>query len=331
MNTCNIKRRFGVEIEINAFDGRNRPMGQDLGRLPDGIHNVANIVQKNVKEKVFIQKWGNNHNNDSWILKPDSSCGIEVCTPVLKGLDGVQEVCAVVDAFGNEPKIKADSRCSFHVHVDVHDLNKEQIASVLTWWIKCEYVFANMVPLSRKRNKYCQLVSFSDVVDAVEYPLISAGSLIFSLGRHKYFSVNTYHLSNNKRKTIEFRIMDSSSCCNYFDAKNYILFLLHFVNISSKLPLPDNYEKDNQMTGYAWLDFRNVVSLLQFNDENMLSDGMLEVKNWFFMRMKQHTLFDIEGIFGKSFKECEYANLMSTNCLSLPLFHNKFLEDKFSQ
>lgn len=331
MNNCNIKRRFGVEIEINAFDGRNRPVGQDFGAMPEGIHEVANIVQKNVKEKVFIQKWGNNHNNDSWILKPDSSCGIEVCTPVLKGLNGVHEVCSVVDAFGNESKIKADDRCSFHVHVDINDLSKDQIASVLTWWIKCEYIFANIVPLSRKKNKYCQLISFSDVVDSVKYPLMSSSSLIFSLGRHKYFSVNTYHLSNNKRKTIEFRIMDSSSCCNYFDAKNYILFLLHFVNITSKLPLPNHYEEGNQMTGYSWLDFNNVLDLLEFDTDKTLSIGMLEVKNWFFMRMKQNTLYDIDGIFGKSFKEYEYDKIILTNCLNLPLFNNKFLEDKFSE
>lgn len=34
MNNCNNKRRFGVELEINAFDGRSRPFDYELGNLP---------------------------------------------------------------------------------------------------------------------------------------------------------------------------------------------------------------------------------------------------------------------------------------------------------
>ena len=329
MNTCNNKRRFGVELELNAFDGRNRPLGYEFGKLPEGIYYIASLVQKVVKDKVFVQKWGNNHNNDSWILKPDSSCGIEICTPVLKGIQGTKQVCSVVDVFSKDKNIKADNRCSFHVHVDVHDLSQEQIASVITWWIKCEYVFLNMVPINRKKNKYCQIVSLSNVVGGIEYPMMGSNTLINSIGNHKYYSLNTYHLLNNKRQTIEFRIMDSSSCLNYFDAKNYILFLLHFVNITSKLPKPRNYEKNNQMTGYAWLDFKSVMNLLNFYDEENISFGLKEVKNWLFMRMKQNIFYDIDGIFGKKFKEHQYEDLLSLDKNNIALFNNKFLEDKF--
>jgi len=330
MNNCNNKRRFGVELEINAFDGRSRPFDYELGNLPKGIFYVSWLVQKVVKDKVFIQKWGNNHNNDSWILKPDSSCGIEVCTPVLKGIDGVKKVSAVVDAFSNDNNIKADQRCSFHVHVDVHDLSVDQVASVISWWIKCEYVFMNMVPIKRKRNRYCQLLSFSDIVDEVECHIISSNALINSIGVHKYYSINTYHFINNKRQTIEFRIMDASACLNYFDAKNYILFLLHFVNITSKLPLLKNYEKNNQMTGYAWLDFNKVMELLGFDDDSNLSSGLKEVKEWLFIRMKQNISCEINGVFGNDFKSHQHYDVFRFEKDSNSLLNNKFIEDKFS-
>ena len=38
-------RRFGAEIEINAFDFRNRPLGHNDGILPEGTYYVANLVQ----------------------------------------------------------------------------------------------------------------------------------------------------------------------------------------------------------------------------------------------------------------------------------------------
>lgn len=46
MNNCNNKRRFGVELEINAFDGRSRPFDYELGNLPKGIFYVSWLVQK---------------------------------------------------------------------------------------------------------------------------------------------------------------------------------------------------------------------------------------------------------------------------------------------
>ena len=72
--SCDSSRRFGVEIELNAFDLRSRPSGHEFGNLPEGIGYIANLVQKTVKNKVDIHRWQNNHHNDSWILKPDSSC-----------------------------------------------------------------------------------------------------------------------------------------------------------------------------------------------------------------------------------------------------------------
>jgi hypothetical protein len=98
----NYVRRFGVEIEINSFDMLNRPM--EDGMLPAGIYYVGNLVQKTSQEKVLIHKWGNDHHNDVWIVKPDGSCGLEVCTPVMKGWNGVLRTCKVIDGFHKDIK-----------------------------------------------------------------------------------------------------------------------------------------------------------------------------------------------------------------------------------
>jgi hypothetical protein len=277
----NIYRRFGVEIEINAFDGRNRPSD---GGLPDGSHYVAALVNRHSGKPVRIHKWAYDHNNTAWIVKPDSSCGIEVCSPVLKGWLGVMEVCRVIDGFDGDGRVVSDDRCSFHVHVDVSDLTEREVATVITWWVKCEAVFIDSVPMSRKRNQYCQLLAQSDIFSA-EGDFMSGESLIRRLGSCKYFTINTYHLYNDKRKTIEFRIMDSECCVDAHAAKNWVRLLLHFVERAITAGMPDHYRQGDPWTGYCWLDPKDVFSMLGFSGRHELSPGLTSVKGWFLNRL----------------------------------------------
>src|SRR2546423_1143033 len=120
------ERRFGIELEINAFDGKNRP---DPGQKPAGIEQGGMLVAKHSSESVDIRDWEHTKNNDVWVIKPDSSCGMEVCTPVYKGWAGLKRACEVVEAFHRDPKIKVDNRCSVHIHIEVADLSNDQLAS----------------------------------------------------------------------------------------------------------------------------------------------------------------------------------------------------------
>lgn len=295
-------RRFGVEIEVNSFDMRNRPIGHEIGRLPSGMHEVANIVQSATRERVYVQKWGSNHNNDTWILKPDSSCGMEICTPVCKGMAGVRSICAVVDALSRDGRVSADDRCSLHVHVDVHDLSSDQIASIIAWWIKCEYAISAIVPIGRRRNRYCQFISTSDIVMDMEDPMLESRDLISMVGEHKYLSMNTYHLCNRKRQTIEFRFMDSSACLNYHDAKNYLKLVMLFVGAAIDHGLPPSYKQGEKMTGYAWLDGTDVADMLGLFDVP-ISDGMSELSSWMKGRISGCENREENGVFGLFFSK----------------------------
>ena len=328
--SCKNLRRFGIEIELNAFDQRNRPLGYEFGNLPEGVHYIANLVHKTVKDKVYIQKWQNNHNNDCWILKPDSSCGIEVCTPVLKGMDGIRKVCSVVNSFSKDKKITADSRCSFHVHVDVNDLSPQEIATILIWWVKCEYMFMDLVPLKRKRNRYCQLLSFSPIFEDCGNSFVSTTNLLNRFGEHKYFTLNTYHMINKKRNTIEFRIMDESSCLNYFDAKNYILLLLHFVKRCLQVGMPKTYESSNPLSGYCWLNFDDFINFLQLDNEENLSNGMKEMKIWLYIRFQQNIVSNEKGIFNSNCKVNTINNLKKYEIKKHCFFNCDFFQDNFA-
>lgn len=326
---CNVFRRFGVEIELNSFDGRNRPVDYEFGVLPEGSHHIANLVHKSVRDKVFLQKWQNNHNNDCWILKPDSSCGIEVCTPVLKGMDGLRSVCSVVDAFARDVLVMSDQRCSFHVHVDVHDLNVGDIAALVSWWVKMEHFFMRIVPMCRRRNRYCQMLSFSSIFEKGVGHMMSDAHLVASVGRHKYYSFNAYHMQKKKRKTVEFRIMDSSCCLSYHDAKNYLLLLLHFVELAVEKGSPREYDRDDPLTGYSWLGVAESLGFLRMEEKSSLSEGMSEVRRWLYGRLLRNEHNGESGIFGyrcKSLSE-EHLRLFSLFCDDYGNF--KFSEDKF--
>jgi hypothetical protein len=83
-------RRYGIEMELNAFDGRNRP--ENKNDLPQGIDVVGEVVKERLDTSVSVTHWHHTHNNDNWVIKPDSSCGMEVCSPILKGWRGLESV-----------------------------------------------------------------------------------------------------------------------------------------------------------------------------------------------------------------------------------------------
>jgi hypothetical protein len=277
-------RRFGAEFEINAFDGRDfkkNPLRD--GEMPKGNEHVAKIIRDNVEgENVEITKWSYNHGNNYWVVKPDSSCGIEICAPVYKGWPGIKKVCKVIHAFKNDKMIKIDNRCSFHVHLDMSDCDQEQIARVLAYWVKCESVFLDSVPAKRKRNKYCQQIGLSDIVS---HDFDNWKELVMRLGKNKYYTINTYHLCANHRKTIEFRIIEGEGCADPYLVKNWIRLLIHFVERALGYPSPGQYVAGDQWTGLCWLDPADVMKFLGFDGGYCLSKGMEQTRNWFVARL----------------------------------------------
>lgn len=300
-------RRFGLEIELNALDGRDfvtDPLLQ--GELPYGINYIGNIVKEVTKKPVYLDKWHYTHNNEIWVLKPDRSCGIEVCTPAVKGWYGLNQVCRVIDAFMLDSKAIADSRCSLHVHVEVADCSARELASILAWWIKCEPVFLDSVPDNRKFNKFCQSIGTTNMFYSEDY---TSSSLFDILSIHKYFTLNTYHMSKGKRKTIEFRTLGEEGCKNSYITRNWIRLLIHFVEMAKNKLCPRRYKVDNPMTGLLWLDLLDVMKILGFYGNYRLSKGMEELRNWFIYRIKSNVETKRDGLWSNEFRKITSVQL----------------------
>jgi hypothetical protein len=263
-------RKFGVEIELNSFDQRNFKLDPlDRNETPLGIQHVADVIKKSGQD-VRIENWQNTHNNVDWVCKPDASCGIEVCSPVI---DDIDKLTKVIDLFSIDPNLKVDDRCSFHVHFSIEDcvdkkdvFGSEKLAAILSWWVKCEPVFFDSVPNFRKMNRYCQFIGISELFEFEE--LVRPTLIIKKLGSSKYFSANVHHFYKKNRSTIEFRIGEYDLGLNSNSAKNWILLLSHFIDRCILKGLPDNF---------SWL---NPVEVFEFLDLNNM-----EIKNWFLNRI----------------------------------------------
>ena len=258
-------RNFGVEIEINSFDQRDfREQSLHKGERPEGMDYIFdNLLRMGLETK--IEDWHNSHNNTNWICKPDSSCGIEICSPVSNKLE---DLIKVIDFLSKDKLVKVDSRCAFHVHFDVEDLCFDELVLILCWWIKFEHIFFDAMPDSRKNNKYCQCIGITDLFEHDE--VINGKNIVSKLGRSKYISCNTFHLCKGNRNSIEFRIADSEACLDVEYSKNWILLLEHFIKVSIKSDIPDS------------LCWENPKKFISFLLEENLDD---EVKNWFFDRI----------------------------------------------
>lgn len=247
----------------------------DAGETPEGTEYLARLIQKTTGKLVEIHGWHYTNNNSCWVIKYDMSCGLEVCSPVFKDGRGMKELIDVVQAI-HKSTLRADDRCSFHIHVNVEDLignhyaNSPHLASVITHWIKCEPVFLDIMPPHRKVNHYCRCVGMSDLVNVDEKP---DQSIIEILSYVKYNSINLYHMRQGRRNTVEFRIGDNSGCTDPEIAKNWVRLILHFVEVTKDRAIPGDY---------LWYDPYDVFRLLQF--DKRLSPELVEVREWFIRR-----------------------------------------------
>ena len=292
----NYNRRFGVEIEVNALDGRDfiaYPLGEN--EIPAGMNYIGELLSKFIYEPVSIQVWHYTHDNEQWVIKSDRSCGIELCSPVSIRWNGLDTICSVIDLLNKDPIIQIDSRCSLHVHVNVADCTNREVAAILAYWIKSEPVFIDFLPSSRKRSRYFEHIGAGG---AVEHNFEKWDALPRLIGIHKYMTVNTFHRCKHNRQTIEFRIMGNEGCLDSKVARNWIILVMHFLEMAKERYLPPKYHSDDVWSGLVWMDPREVMQLLGFMGGYELSSELIEVRKWFLHRLKEHTGTGV-GFWGK--------------------------------
>ncbi len=134
-------------------------------------HELARITREALRQhgltdrEVNVSGWGHDGpENTVWKWKTDSSCGLELTSPVLQGWKGLHELRIMmdtVDRWGDQHGVRlVNKKCGVHVHVDSRDLDFEAVKTVALGTKVWEPIFLAMNPLSRKGNHYCREVEF---------------------------------------------------------------------------------------------------------------------------------------------------------------------------
>jgi superfamily II DNA or RNA helicase len=146
-------------------------------------------------------------NNKYWNVEPDSSCGLEVTTRILRGEDGFREVvdaCRAIEAAHTSLKLTSNSKSvGTHIHLGA-TLNLQQLTSLMTIVAYFEPAILSLVAPSRAMSRYVRSVRgflrrlASQPRTSTDFaPLVESAS--------KYLGASPINLASGGLGTVEIR------------------------------------------------------------------------------------------------------------------------------
>ncbi len=243
---------FGIEYEFTGTD-------------TDQIKRVVN--QHFPDEPTIVTDWANSDGRE-WHCKPDSTCGRELASRILKN---PADLKLAIDILAKlyEDRIGIGQKCGCHVHIDVSGFTQTQVKILVAWWVKVERVFLNASPSHRRNNVYSNSLARA-VGDRIRANSDYDLDRLWGIASDERFqSINLRKYRNCR--TIEFRFGDMSR--NLFHMKNRIRALLWFVSIVKNLPKPENLN---------WTSPKNFLQMMMLVDApgKVLSPALLEMREW---------------------------------------------------
>lgn len=212
----------------------NRSFGVEIEACNCPRETLTNALRE---AGILVEMGSRNASTDShWKLTTDGSLygndTFELVSPILcgeQGLDELEKVCWVLDAYG----VKINNTCGVHVHFDTNDFNLTTWQNLILSYKHAETEIDKFMPASRRenRNAYCgSLRGFS-------YESIRSAGSIESLQRlfnSRYMKVNLEAYS--RHGTVEFR--QHSGTINFTKIENWVRFLGRMIIFASTASLP---------------------------------------------------------------------------------------------
>ena len=218
------ERRFGIEIEFlthTKIEGRQRQLYQGT---------VVSTLNSNGVACAYEDY--NHEVRTHWKLTTDSSCGWELVSPPLSGIEGLEEVAKVCDILERKLNIEVDQSCGLHVHVEADELTYEDIKNVVLRYALHEKTIDSFMPKSRRdyNNYYC--LSIRHALNNNEFKKAKTiQNLSRYMGNERYSKINLQ--SYVRYGTVEFR--QHSGSVNDEKICNWIKFCVEFVDATRAL------------------------------------------------------------------------------------------------
>lgn len=196
--------RYGIEIEFTHTDRSDNIRDEIVSAL-----RQAGITAENQDYNHRTQR--------CWKLVTDSSCGLELVSPILEGYDGLDQIKTVLEVL-RRLGAKVNKDCGTHVHLDARWLDFEQIKAFAQKFINNEDLFDAIQPESRRgnKNRYCQGHRRRNVSRTR-----SIEKLILAVGVNRYTKLNLH--SFHRYGSIEIR--HHAGTLNYNKISNWIQLL----------------------------------------------------------------------------------------------------------
>jgi len=221
-------RHFGCEFEFSTIYHDFLPI---VKPIIDNIYGHQCLKHS--------EKWYESNNNfKQWHLKIDNSTESELCTPV-SNLNDINKITSVLELLGKNNAIKITKNDSFHVHMDVKDIDKE---AILVLWMRYEKVIFSLFPPHRRNhNQFCEKSILKEksnknisnyLQEAIENTKDHHSAISFYFYKHK--ETNTL---SSTRNTVEFRLGEGTT--NPVFIKNWVTFLLFFLDSCKNLEIKD--------------------------------------------------------------------------------------------
>jgi hypothetical protein len=209
---------FGIEIECYV-PTNSMPVG--------GYHNGVQIPG-------FPQGW-TSQRDGSLHTRRRGYMAVEVVSPVLRGVTGLEQVKQVVASL-NAMGAKVNDRCGFHVHVGVgSDVSLVQKVVHLAANFE-KALYAATGTKSRERGGFCRPISG-------EFRNLQFGDSVRNLGAaagNRYHVLNVTNLISGSKPTVEFRAF--AGTLNIDKIVGYVLMCVGIVERASTMTRPAKWE-----------------------------------------------------------------------------------------
>jgi hypothetical protein len=186
-------------------------------------------------------------------LSGDIYNGIEIVSPILKGIDGLRQVSKVL-AVLRSWRGRVNKNCGFHVHVgwgndSIKDLKK--LVNLVAFYEKALYAASGTQ--ARERGGYCY--SIKEKYRHISFWRGPERCGLYSSGE-RYHSLNLMNLVLGNRKTVEFRVF--SGTLNTAKAIGYVQMCLALAQRATQMSKPCAWE-GAERDGYSKMDMFFIV------------------------------------------------------------------------
>lgn len=157
-----------------------------------------------------------------------SITGTECVSKILRGDDGLKEIRDFV-ASGNN--VEVDDDCGFHLHVNVSDLNNDELYAVFAAYTMSEDFWHSQVSENREDGRFCQRLPDYMYDEIVEQCNKGVNFNHFACGFDRYIWMNVSAYS--KFKTFENRLHEGTFNANRIC--DWVILNLRFVRAARRL------------------------------------------------------------------------------------------------